>query len=440
VIFIRNIGSELLLRQLKLIIFTSFFLLVLISSGQNTNVQPKIKYYTEKAQNYLDKQKALSEYYSIDESGVKIYENAAAKKKNLAEFFVSWNDLVNFKAALKNSPGESVFRKFVNGKFIPDATQKDTALIPERRDLKGYRIAVDPGHLANDPEMGDIEKKQVKFKPDPAHGVTDSIEITEGILTFATAQLLKQKLESQGAEVLVTRVNGSSAFGKTYFQWKKDNLKTAVDSLYKIGEIKSEQKQYFLSAKAKDRDIFRVLFKDLELAKRAELINNFKPDFTIIIHFNVDELNVGWEKPGVKDFNMTFVGGAFMKNDLVSKEKRFEFLRLLVSDDLEKSIELSSAIVKSFEKVLKVKTAPPQQARYLTEGCLQTDEEGVYCRNLQLTRYVHSPLVYGETLYQDNLNEALLLNKEQDKTKNERIKQVAEAYYLGILNYISAVK
>jgi len=67
-------------------------------------------------------------------------------------------------------------------------------------------------------------------------------------------------------------------------------------------------------------------------------------------------------------------------------------------------------------------------------------EPGVYCRNLQLTRYIHSPLVYGETLYQDNINECIMLNQERDKTKNKRIQQVADAYFQGILDYVNKNK
>ena len=204
--------------------------------------------------------------------------------------------------------------------------------------------------------------------------------------------------------------------------------------------ISKSQKDFFLGKKASDRDKFRVIFKDLELQKRGEIINDFKPDITIIIHYNVDETNTGWVKPGKKDFNMTFVGGAFMKGDLSTIEKRFEFFRLLVSDNLEKSIALSSAVVKSFEENLKVPTAGPRDAKYLIEGCLPAKTKGVYCRNLQLTRYIHSPLVYGETLYQDNISECQQLNKENDKTKNIRVQQVSEAYYQGILKYVNSTQ
>ena len=154
----------------------------------------------------------------------------------------------------------------------------------------------------------------------------------------------------------------------------------------------------------------------------------------------MDETNIGWNKPSSKDFNMTFVGGAFMKNDLSSQEKRFEFFRLLITEDIEQSIKLSSSVVKNFETILNVKTAKITDAKYLYKGCLPTLENGVYCRNLQLPRYIHSPLVYGETLYQDNINENKFLNEETDKTKNKRVQQVADAYFQGILDYVQIKK
>jgi N-acetylmuramoyl-L-alanine amidase len=409
--------------------------------AQDTTNAFLIKYYSSKVQNYLDKEKALSGFYDIDKEGIRIYENALSKRNSVCEFCIEWKHLDNFKKALTSGPSEKIFAQFNNGKYVPVLKSNP---VPEVNTsslkLNGIRIALDPGHTAHNIEIGDLEKKYLKFKKDSLAGLPDSIEIAEGVLTFATAQLLKEKLKAQGAEVFITRSNGTSAFGKSYYEWKQQDLKKTVDSLFKIGEISLSQKQYFTGPKAKDNDIFRVIFRDLELAQRAELINNFKPDLTVIIHFNVDETNTGWKKPGCKNFNMTFIGGAFMKNDLSSKEKRFEFLRLLATDDLEKSILLSSEMIKSFEKNLNVKTAKMNEARYLTEGCLQTNENGVYCRNLQLTRYIHSPLVYGETLCQDDLTEATRLNKEKDKTKNERIKQVAEAYYIGIMNYISGLK
>ncbi|HLC82661.1 MAG TPA: N-acetylmuramoyl-L-alanine amidase [Bacteroidia bacterium] len=419
---------------MKLFLHTILFLFFTLPSVSQEDVQSKIKYHTEKAQNYLDKEKALSGYYSIDKDGIKMYASPIIDKTNQkAEFEISWEQVKFLKMTLKDLSADASFKLYKEGKLVGI---RDFIYIPQDASIKGKKIAIDPGHIANDFEMGDLEKKHIIIKCDSTNGIKDSIEIAEGMLTFATAQLLKEKLEKEGATVFLTRTADKCAFGKTYQQWKKEDLKKAVDSLYKIGEIKAWQKDYFISSKAKDRDIFRVIFRDLELAKRVELINNFNPDYTVVIHYNVDETNLDWEKCSSKNYNMCFVGGSFMKNDLSTKEKRFEFLRLLITDDLEKSIEISSSVMKSFESELKVPTATVRDAKYLIEGCLPTNTNGVYCRNLQLTRYIHSPIVYGETLYQDNINECKLLSAESDKTKNKRVQQVADAYFKGILNYL----
>jgi len=405
---------------------------MLLIIAQDTANTYFIQHYKNKIKTYLDKQNLLGDHYQIDKQGIKIFANAQDKNNKKSEFEINYSQIKNFNAQLKTSSSTEIFSSYQKGKY----TSKDIEQKKEiKSKLKGYKIAIDPGHIASSFAEGDLEKKYLKLK---VEDITDSIEIAEGILTYATAILLKQKLEKEGAEVFITRKNGTSAFGKTFEQWKKDDYKKTIDSLFKIGKLKSFQKEYFLGAKVKDRDIFRVIFKDLDLAKRAELINAYKPDLTIIIHYNVDETNLEWKKTTDKNFNMAFIGGAFMKNDLSSPEKRFEFLRMLISNDIEESLQLSSATVRNFEHILQVKTASMNDATYLQEGCLSTSEKGVYCRNLQLTRYIHGPLVYGETLYQDNKNECKLLNKETDKTKNERIKQVAESYYKGIIEYISS--
>ncbi len=432
------------------LLYSSALLILLFSASsfsQDISALAKTKYHTEKATKLLDKNNALSPYYSINASGVSIYASAQNKSKNTPEFQINWNQIEKFNANLKIWKPETTIKIYRSGKYPDTAkaivpvvkktpiTLTDQIFVPEIKKLKGLKIAIDPGHTAGDMETGIIEQKCLTFKCDTLKGLKTAIEISEGILTFATATLLKKKLEDQGAEVFMTRTfSGGSAYGMSFENWIK---KKTVDSLFAVGEITAAQKTILLNPKIPKKDKFRNVFKDLELKKRAEVINNFQPNLTVIIHFNVDETNTGWTKPANKNFNMTFVGGAFMKSDLSTPEKRFEFLRLLISEDLEKSIALSSSMVKSFEKNLNVKTAKLVDATYLMKGCIATEEAGVYCRNLQLTRYIHSPLVYGETLYQDNINECILLNKECDKTKNERIQQVANAYFQGVMNYMS---
>lgn len=418
----------------RLILILLYFVVVAGYSQEKA----QLKYYTEKADKYLDKEKSLSAFFSIDKEGIKTFATAKDHESGKPEFFITWDHLEDYKQSFQLLSVSEELDVYKSGTFNAGQTRQTVKKINNpQMPLQGMLIAIDPGHIANDLATGKLEMKHIKFKKDVLNGLMDSVDIAEGMLTYATALLLKDKLEAGGANVILTRPEGLTAFGKTFEQWKKDDLKKNVDSLYKTGEIKASQKQYFLSDKAQDRDIFRVLFRDLDLAKRAEIINNFKPDFTVIIHFNVDETNSEWLHPSKRDFNMTFVGGAFMKNDLSTSEKRFEFLRLLITDDLEKSISLSSSVIAAFEKDINVTITGDGDAKYIGQSCLSTGSKGVYCRNLQLTRYVHSPLVYGETLYQDNIKESQLLNKEKDKTKNERIQQVANAYYEGILDYVN---
>jgi len=412
--------------------------------AQKNNIPEKIDYYNNKAKKYLDKSKMLGAFYLVNENGINIYASAQNKTMNKPEFHLYWSEVEAFKKALKTFSSNELTKLYQSGKMnavvLSEKNKKTSDVQPQNNNtkkLQGLKIAIDPGHTAGDMENAAIEAKCLNFKCVSPLGEKYNIAISEGILTFATATLLKNKLEAQGAEVFMTRTfYGGNAFGKSFDEWLKP---ANIDSLYNAGVLSQKQKAIVLNPKINKRTKFQSVFKNLELQKRSQIINRYQPDFTIIIHFNVDETNTGWSKPGNKNHNMTFVGGAFMGSDLSSPEKRMEFLRLLVSDDLEKSIALSSSVVNSFEKTLNVKTASHNDATYLIQGCLVA-EPGVYCRNLQLTRYIHSPLVYGETLYQDNINECIMLNQERDKTKNKRIQQVADAYFQGILDYVNKNK
>lgn len=422
---------------IKSLAFALFLLTISVSAFSQDSL---INHYNKKILTYLDKQKALPPHYLINNNGIKIFASAYNKSIAKAEFSIDWQQLEAFKIVLKNCNQTTVAEIYNSGKFSDSinciANDSTKILANNVGFLSGYKIAIDAGHVAGDFATGQMEQKYLKFGPDPSCNLVDSIVIAEGVLTFATASLLKDSLEKAGAVVFLTRpFNGSTAFGITYEDWLKNDFNNTIEQLYQSGKISLAKKNWYLT-KATKREKFRMVFKDLDLKKRAEIINNYQPDFTIIIHFNVDETNTGWTKPGNKNFNMAFVGGAFMGGDLSNIEKRFEFLRLLITNELEESINLSSNMLNSFEQNLGIKTANFKDATYLPKGCLTTEKNGVYCRNLQLTRYIHSPLVYGETLYQDNIHECVLLNKETDKTKNVRVQEIANAYFIGVKNYV----
>lgn len=407
--------------------------------AQDSTITYKINYYQRKVKTYLDKENGLSPFYTINEDGIKIFASAHDKVINRPEFRLSWRYADDFRNELRNCTAGDALKIYKGGDYTSDAScipvKRDTVSKDTMGIFYGYKIAIDAGHTAGTVPEGVIEKKFLKFKPADS-GFKDSIEIAEGMLTYATAVLLKEKLEKEGADVFLTRpFNESTAYGTTFDEWLKINYANTINAWKNSGKISAEKRNWYLN-KATKNEKFTLVFKDIELQKRAEIINAYKPDLTIIIHYNVDETNTGWKRPGSKNYSMAFIGGAFMPNDLSSVEKRFEFLRMLITYDIESSVSLSAAVVKSLETNLQVKAATTKDATYLYKGCLYTGKAGVFCRNLQLTRNVHGTVVYGETLYQDNVVECVLLNKESDKLKNIRVQQAADAYYKGVKEYI----
>ena len=81
-----------------------------------------------------------------------------------------------------------------------------------------------------------------------------------------------------------------------------------------------------------------------------------------------------------------------------------------MSTDLNKSMRLAHLILNQENEI---GVPPVQNDQHVLDEryCTRTDYEGVYCRNLAMTRTVRGPLVYLEALLQDNEKEAVVLSK-----------------------------
>lgn len=290
----------------------------------------------------------------------------------------------------------------------------------QRKDLVGVKIAIDPGHLGG--VYAYLEDRFIDIPPSLER--TEPIKFDEGTLSYLTAAYLKVLLEKEGAIVMVTRNRiGEGVLAEDFFDWLKKNpqLWAAEGSLKKL---------------------FGKYYNPLDLRARAKKINRFSPDLTIVIHYNSQD---GEEnKPSNHtvshvNYNMVFVPGAFCRNELSEKDSRYEFLRLLVSEDLFSSLKLSRAVLEKFgEHLLIPPVSKHDGANYLNRVGLKIGE-GIYARNLALTRLIHGPVCYGETLIQNNIDECVKLSRRDFVINGQfcssRIKQVAEAYYEGIKQY-----
>ncbi|MCX7729298.1 MAG: N-acetylmuramoyl-L-alanine amidase [Bacteroidia bacterium] len=303
--------------------------------------------------------------------------------------------------------------------------------------LSGIRIAIDPGHFADDINTAKIEQRLLYFKHKTNNKI-DTITLIEGKLTFQTAIILAEKLKEQGAEILLTRQkSNATAFGISFEEWYQKRKNVVLDSLLETKELTKEK--YLKLKSCSKQQFFNLFFREYELLQRAKIINAFNPHLSVIIHFNVDEKNNPWNKATFKNYSMCFIGGAFEENDLKTSTNKIHFLRLLLTNQIENSKKISSYTMQNFENNLSVSAAKTNDATYLQSVCIPSENPGVFCRNLLLTRHIISPLVYGESMCQDNFKECQLLSQNNYKLKEQkvpyRIYEVAKAYFDAIMKY-----
>lgn len=282
--------------------------------------------------------------------------------------------------------------------------------------LSGLKIALDPGHFGG--PFAELEERYIEIDHEKGPAVFD-----EGTLSLLTAKHLKELLEKEGAVVLLTREEiGKGAYEKDFFEWLKSQ-----PALWKE---KLTLSQLF------------GRYNPLDLRARAEKINQFKPDLTIAIHYNAHPVEGGSSNfhTTLKNYNMVFIPGAFGSKELADQANRYEFMRLLLTDDWQVSKELSSAILSQFIEILQVPSVQPtDNVLYLDHVSLKISE-GLYARNLALTRLIHGPVCYGESLIQNNENECYLLNQKDTTIAgtacSSRIKEVALSYFQGIKAFL----
>jgi N-acetylmuramoyl-L-alanine amidase len=396
------------------IIFLSLFIFQSISAQVN---------YQERAEKnlpYLIRNEILMDQIKMDDTGVKIYANKSDKAKDKPVIDLRWNNIATYLSQFVRKPIKS----------------------KNKGALSGVRIALDPGHSAHNMETAILESKFMKISKRDA-GTKKDIAFYESDLAWKTTYILAKRLEKRGATVLITRKKGKNSFGYNFDKWKKKRFKEELTLDLQNKAITKDKYNWYLT-KAKDRDIHRYMNRK-DMNYRSILINNFQPTLTINIHYNAtsDKTDAQGNFTAIaNNYCMAFTGGGFMTGELKSKDQMEDFLRLLISEDLENSIAFSAEVVKAHKNIAKVPITPNKnKVRYLQNNSVYADQPGVYCRNLGMTRKVRGTICFGESLMQDNVNEAILLSlknyKEFGIKTSSRVKLVVDSYEAGILKYLS---
>jgi N-acetylmuramoyl-L-alanine amidase len=426
-----NLGFKpAILRHYELAIYGWFALNCLNCQGQNPHQLASNDslraLYQQKFDKYLPKEPSVKNFVAISDTGIALYASPEARAKNQFEYSLNWQQIDRLNQLFKNrhfalkTAYESGDLLHLLGDSIVVISPSKTEALPNKP-LLGWRIALDPGHFADNLATAKIEGKFIEMNL--AKGL--KISFFESELAWYTAQILQKKLSNLGASVMLTRSQFAyTAFGYSFNDWYEKYQKSQTDS----GKTALNKPQAFV------RKFFRP-----ELNERARLINDFRPDLTLIIHYNVEANNLGWSKPVTSNQSMAFVGGAFQAKELNLPENRFHLLRMLLTDEIAQSSQFSAMVLQKIAEKLGIQaTQEPNNQGFLQETSLPINQ-GVYARNLTLTRQVWGTLCYIEPLFQDNEKECKLLNMRdlsfEGRKIPRRLEEVAEAYLQAILAY-----
>jgi N-acetylmuramoyl-L-alanine amidase len=415
---------------------------------------------------------SIKGFVTIEPDSVTMFTSPEDKKtgriecriyKNEYEVFIKMFSVLD-QASLKNTylgKGSSRFSEdFINKINVKIQTRGLLHTRPNTSKLlDGVRIAVDPGHIAGTFNEA-IREGKFMWLMSPRG---NSIKFYEAALNLATARVLKDMLERDGATVMLTRNSGRQVYPLSFDAWVLRYFRWAVNEKLREKHITREAAERLLNSTKEDEKL-KFFNSEIEMPYRARLINDFHPDITVLVHYDAMDDNPAFRSKYLRiknilsrntvtcgqkikeiedvvksisetgrDFCTVYVPGSFLRGELDSVESRIEFLRLIISPDIDHSILFSKYVLENFEKFLGV---PPAHEPIANALLVSVCRHGLYARNFKMTRLVRGALCLGEPLQQNNMKEAIELSSINNGKVPERVKQVARAYYEAVLKYV----
>ncbi len=414
-------------------------------AGNGQNKTYLMSHYNNIAAKYLIKDKQVWNYVTINQNGVFIYSSPEQKKYAEPEFSLPWEELQHFKDLIKYADRQFQFYTYThkgNRAFDENTLQAIEILkqnhqfypVSINKPLSGYRIAIDPGHVANTYQMAQIEQRFISVGGEG----NKLYQFYEAELNLSTALVLKDSLEKKGAEVFLTKDSKiPHCVHKSFDRWYKEDFRKELKS-----KGMSVQEAETLIRKMPKSVVFAKYYSRKDLDARADKINYFKPDLTIVIHYNADSEKKHSNVSTQNNYCLSFVPGAYLKDEMNTQLDRFDFLRVLLTEHLSESTKLSGEIIDEFEDKLGIPSLDSDSSPFYIKNFSLKVEKGIYARNLRLCRLLNSPIFYGEPLLQDNVQELEYLHKN-DLSKGkicQRVVTVANAYLKGVIRYINLKK
>lgn len=377
----------------------------------------------------FDLNNSFDDFFSIvrkSDNKIKFQAFEDKNSKNILDYSVLLSSDIN-----KNANVNSFHTRLVLAK-------KNTS----DKQLSGLKIALDPGHMGG--KGWDILSGNF-VRDDKGN------QLSEGLLTLEIALKLEEQLKELGAEVFITRRDLTPVTKMPYedFELRPYALsffrESSQDDWFQSLIAVDYKEQYdiytaFLSAEKFQRIFsepmrWQFFMLDEDLEARADAINRFGPDISLIIHLDTDVLPSNPAGISYKNKNGTkaFVIGAFNKKEFASREDRMLFgLHLLDTQAWDASLKLSRSVVNQIHNQMNI------DFKFSSDENFIFIEPGIYARNLYILRKLNPHVTsYVECLYYNNPNEFYALAQE-DQTMMINGKKYFYSNRLGLI--VSSLK
>jgi N-acetylmuramoyl-L-alanine amidase len=367
--------------------------------------------------------------------------------QHLLKFFDTENVFNRF-AKIQNDK-ISMYKDFGFQKVLDFSFQLNPGDQDYRNDkpLQGLRVALDPGHMGGQY----WDKATGKYVTDGRGNY-----LSEGVLNLQVALLLKEQLRKLGAIVLVTHENLGpvSKLDHRNFDitpYAKNELRDSVLSSWFLKLLNAHSREEDLGLAFENSPERKKLYSDrrrseyfikrADLFERTRLIDDFKADVSLIIHFDTSDpaSNPNGLNPRSPNATKIFVVGGYDSSELASSAQKKYFARhLLDYKSWRQSLNLSRSLVKSMTQELGTK------AQVLSRPSVMV-EPGIIARNLIVPRISKTPaMAYIECLYYNRPQEFVALSQKHHVMKidgkdyyySDRLKQVSDSILAGLLDYV----
>ncbi|MFC1609314.1 N-acetylmuramoyl-L-alanine amidase [Myxococcota bacterium] len=312
--------------------------------------------------------------------------------------------------------------------------------LPRPEAFSNIRILVDPGHFGG--AWSEVESR---------HQRLDEREpVREGDLNWATSRLLAEKLESAGAEVLLTR--GSPPVEPFPYQLSMD-FDEEREAAYVLGERIGEEpwasyrRLYpslvgrLLLLRAR-RDIIAEdgsfkMYNRFDLRRRSDMAVHEKVDLTVSIHYNTTG-------PRRDNWVMAFVAGNVMAGEAETPAQRFWTIRRAVDGHFAEAVDLARSIMVAMKRRLRIKSLDPKVLENVEvpKKIAIDGEHGVFGRNLAVVRRTSGLVVLIEGPCVDNKAEYERLQDNSvwvdGRAYPSRTREYSDAVYEGLKSWLDA--